>query len=311
MNRGGSIALVSLIAGALGAAALVPAFQRIRAAGEVALALARAEGTAPDPRPEVALSLPPVASLLASWQSVGGCGAGGSSASSSGGGIKWVGRSVTGGLVDAQMLMVGTQAQGNQVSAFTARLGGSPLRRVGLALYVPVLYKAGDVSVLGAPRTAHIAGFGDLGLELSYKFGAIDSHQLSCIASVPTGSADAVREGVVLPQHLQLGSGVPGLTAQYQQTRDQDWGLVLLGATASYGGWENSVGDYRAPSATAYAHVGYLRGGWVPSAGLTAFGKPVHDRERGADRPDGRDPLLMLIPALGMEWSNDRIAILT
>ena len=71
----------------------------------------------------------------------------------------------------------------------------------------------------------------------------------------------------MLPQHLQLGSGVPGPTAQYQLTRDQDWGLVLFGATASYDGWENDIGDYRAPSATAYAHVGYLLDRWCRRRG--------------------------------------------
>jgi hypothetical protein len=248
--------------------------------------------------------------LLASWESVGGCGAAGSSASSPGGGIKWVGRNVTGGLVDVQTMVTQTDARGNQLTAVSSRVGVSPVPRLGLALSVPVLYKAGDVTVLGTTKTARLAGFGDLSVEVSYKLGAIGSHQLMAVASAPTGSADAVRQGVVLPQHLQLGSGVPGLTAQYQHTRDFDWGLLLLGGTASYGGWQNGIGDFRAPSATAFAHVGYLLGRWVPSAGLSLFGKPIHDRERHADRPDGNDPLLMLVPALSVEWSNDWIAIL-
>ena len=92
-----------------------------------------------------------------------------------------------------------------------------------------------------------------LSLEVSRKLGAVGAHELSLIASVPTGSSDAVRQGVVLPQHLQLGSGVPGLSAQYQHTRDRDWGLTILGGALSYGGWENGIGDWRAPSATAFA----------------------------------------------------------
>lgn len=245
---------------------------------------------------------------LASWGNIGGCGAGGGSASTPGGGIKWVGRNVTGGLLDVQCLPSETFAHGNRFTTVVTRLGVSPTQRWGLALYAPVLYKVGDVTVLGQDKTARIAGFGDFSFELSRKFGATGTHLFSLIASAPLGSYDAIRQGIVLPQRLQLGSGVLGATAQYQYTQDRDWGLVLLGGSITYGGWENSIGDYRAPSATASAHAGYILGPLVPSAGLTLFGKPVHDRERGASRPDSSDPLFMLVPSLGLEWSSDWIA---
>ena len=247
---------------------------------------------------------------LASWQTIGGCGAGGGAASAPGGGIKWIGRNVTGGAIDAQVLSTQTLAHGNHYTSFASRLEYSPLERLNLALNVPVLVKAGDVAVLGQTRQAIIAGFGDVSLEGSYQLGAIGAHLLMLTVSLPTGSADAVRQGIVLPQHLQLGSGVPGVTGQYELTRDQLWGLLLFGASASYNGWENDIGDYRAPSATAYAHVGYLLDRWVPSAGLTLFGKPAHDRERGADRSAEDDPLFMLVPSVGLEWSNAWIAVL-
>ena len=247
---------------------------------------------------------------LASWQNIGGCGAAGGSASAPGGGIKWIGRNVTGGWVDAQAITTHTFAQGNRFTTVATRLAVRPAPRLDLALNVPILYKVGDVSVLGAARTARIAGFGDLSLEASYRLGAIRNHQLMLVASAPTGSADAVRQGVVLPQPLQLGSGVPGLVLQYEYTRDFDWGLLAAGGGASYAGWENAIGDARAPSATAYAHAGYLLGRWVPSAGVTLFGKPTHDRERGADRPHALDPLFMLAASAGLEWSSDWLALL-
>ena len=247
---------------------------------------------------------------LATWATVGGCGAGGGSASAPGGGIKWIGRNVTGGAVDAQVLSTQTYAQGDQFTSLSTRLAFSPAQRLGLALNVPIVRKAGEVTVLGLTRGANISGFGDVSVEGSYRFGAIGAHQVMLTLAAPTGSADAVRQGVVLPQHLQLGSGVPGVTAQYEHTRDQVWGLLLFGGTASYNGWENDIGDFRAPSATAYAHVGYLLDRWAPSAGLTLFGKPIHDRERGAGRPGDRDPLFMLVPSVGLEWSNDWIAVL-
>ena len=250
---------------------------------------------------------------LASWGNIGGCGAGGGSASTPGGGVKWVGRNVTGGLVDVQCLPSETEAHGNWFSTLSTRLGSSPAQRWGVALYVPVLYKVGDVTVLGQTKTARIAGFGDLSFELSRRLGTSGSHYLALIGSAPVGAHDAVRQGIVLPRRLQLGSGVLGTTAQYQYTSDRDWGLILLGGTLSYGGWQNSIGDWRAPSATASAHVGYLLGPLVPSAGLTLFGKPMHDREgqksaRGESWSDAGDPLFMLVPGLGLEWSSDWVA---
>jgi hypothetical protein len=293
-------------AAALAIAALVPIAERA-VARQAAERHLRQAHLAPLAAPLV-LALPPERGL-ASWNSIGGCGAGGGSASAPGGGIKWVGRNVTGGLVDTQALTTQTYAHGNQFTTLAARLGGYLTPRWGVALNVPVLYKAGDVSVLGATRNARISGFGDLSVELSCKLGPIAAHQVMLLASVPTGSWDAVREGVVLPQHLQLGSGVPGLTGQYQYTQDHDWGLALFGATASYAGWQNDLGDYRAPSATIFGHVGYLLGPWVPSLGLTLFGKIQHDRERGAPRAFS-DPLVMLVPSVGLEWSTDWIAVL-
>lgn len=247
---------------------------------------------------------------LAAWTSIGGCGAAGSSASGAGGGIQWVGRNVSGGLVDAQVLTTETRSHGNRLVSVASRLRTDLGPHLGIALNVPIVYKVGEVSVLGMTKEARIAGFGDLSCELAYKFGRIAQHQLMLTASAPTGASDAVRQGVVLPQHLQLGAGTPGLTLQYQHTRDQDWGLLLVGGTVGYPGWENAIGDYRAPSATAYVHAGYIWGPFVPAAGLSLFAKPVHDRERGAVRPADRDPRFMLVPSLSWEWSSDLLALL-
>jgi hypothetical protein len=313
--------LLPLLPGAIGLALLLaPVADRARSRGQLQRRLAAVAagadaangawssvGTGPvGPFLTAAADSP----ALASWRTVGGCGAGGGSASAAGGGIKWIGRNVTGGALDAQVLSTQTFADGNQYTSIASRLAMHPRDRLTLALNVPVVIKAGEVTVLGQTRQARIAGFGDVSLEGAYRLGAIGAHQLTLTVALPTGSADAVRQGIVLPQHLQLGSGVPGATGQYELTRDQVWGLLLFGASASYGGWHNDIGDWRAPSATAYAHVGYLLDRWAPSAGLTLFAKPTHDRERGAARPADRDPLFMLVPSLGLEWSNDWIAVL-
>ncbi len=301
----------------LAALALVPlvdrALARREAAREVrALAAAPAPSAAgevpagADPAPLLALRTAPP---LASWGSIGGCGAGGG-ATAPGGVLRWIGRNVTGGLVDVQVITTQSASKGNDFTTIAPRLATNLDPSWRLALNVPVLYKAGPVSVLGAEKTARLAGFGDVGVELARRLGAIGSHQVTLIAIAPTGAADAVRQGIVLPQHLQLGAGVPGATLQYEHTQDRDWGLVLLGGSATYNGWQNEIGDFRAPSATAHAFVGYLAGPLVPSAGLTLFGKARHDRERGADRPADRDPRIMLLPSVGLEWSSEWVAVL-
>jgi hypothetical protein len=248
--------------------------------------------------------------VLASWGDIGGCGAGGGASSSTGGGVKWVGRGVQGGLIDVQCLASETFVHGNEFTFFNVRLGTRALTGWNFGLYVPVLYKIGDVTVLGATRTAHMAGFGDVSVEASRKLGITGAHLLTLGASAPSGAWDAVRRGVVLPQHLQLGSGTLGVSGAYEYTFDRDWGLAILGAGASYGGWENSIGDFRSPSASAYTHVGFFLGPLVPSVGLTLFGKPMRDRERGEDKPTDTDPRFMITPNVTLEWASDELALL-
>jgi hypothetical protein len=247
---------------------------------------------------------------LHAWGNIGGCGAGGGSSSGAVGGAKWVGRGVTGGYLDVQVLATQSYSNGDLFSTFNTRLGTTALHKWVFGLNIPVLYKMGDVQVLGQEKTAHIAGFGDISVEVMRKLGITNASSLSLITSLPTGAHDAVRQGIVLPQYLQLGSGVLGVTAQFEHTIDRDWGLMIFGGSASYNGWENSIGDWRAPTGTAYGYIGYVRGPLVPSAGLTLFGKPLHDRERGEPRPDERDPLFMVIPNVALEWSTPWLAFL-
>jgi len=246
---------------------------------------------------------------LRCWGNIGGCGAGGGGASGAGG-AKWIGRGVTGGLVDVQLLATQAVSHGNTFTTFNTRLGTGVLQKWNFGVNVPVLYKAGDVDVLGQTRSAGIAGFGDVSAEVTRKLGITNASTLTAIVSGPAGAHDAQRAGIVLPQHLQLGSGVLGATVQFEHTMDRDWGLMIFGGNAAFNGWENSIGDWRSPSATGYGHVGYIWGPFVPSAGLTLFGKPVHDRERRDDRPDDQDPLFMAVPNLALEWSMDVLALL-
>ncbi|MCK5798969.1 MAG: hypothetical protein KAI47_17375 [Deltaproteobacteria bacterium] len=264
---------------------------------------------------------------LASWGDIGGCGAGGGAGGGIGGCGKWIGRGVTGGLVDLQTQLCPSLAKGNSFNTFTTRMGTSALfQKWNFGVNVPLLFKIGNVSVptgtLGVfnDESALMVGFGDLSLEITRKLGITNAQSITLTLAFPTGAYDAIREGVFLPSHLQLGSGVLGITGQYEYTVDRDWGLMIFGGNASYNGWENGAGGFRGPTIGAYSHLGYIFGPFVASGGLTLLGKFQHDRQHdpsaGIDeqvslpRIDDNDPLFMVTPNLGLEWSMDTLAIL-
>jgi hypothetical protein len=274
---------------------------------------------------------------LYAWNSVGGCGASGGAASSTAGGAKWVGRGVRGGLVDLQCLASQTIAEGGVERAGQGGEAGDPtdalaffttinlrlasealLRRWIFGLNVPLLYKNDEVVDAGnETRRAGLAGFGDLSLEVTRKLGIANDTSLSLLLSLPTGSADAVRAGVELPQHLQLGAGVVGLSLLLEQVRDLDPGLLVYGGSFSFtglpcdegscDGWRNARGDYRAPAASAYAYYGYMLGPFVPSIGLTTSVKFDDDQQQlePLDQPRG-----LVQVNLATEWSNPWVAVL-
>jgi hypothetical protein len=316
MTRVVGITSLSLALLGLGLAALYPTLDRALARREARRLVEEARLSSPaPPSREPGVELGVLTGLrrepaLHCWSNIGGCGAGGGSASGAGG-AKWVGRSITGGLVDIQVLATQAVSHGNYFTTFNTRLGTGVLNKWNFGVNVPILYKAGDVDVLGQTKSAGIAGFGDISVEITRKLGITNASMLTLIVSAPAGAHDAQRVGVVLPQHLQLGSGVVPITLQFEHTVDRDWGLMIFGGNAAYNGWENSVKDWRAPSFTGYGYVGYIWRSFVPSAGLTLFGKPLHDRERGDDRLDDQDPLFMAVPSLAVEWSiSDYIALL-
>ncbi|MBW2732712.1 MAG: hypothetical protein JRH20_10000 [Deltaproteobacteria bacterium] len=243
----------------------------------------------------------------ASWGDIGGCGAGGAGGSTAGG-VRWIGRSVTGGLIDVQCLSSATQSHGGTFTAFSTRLAtGAVFQKWVFALNIPLLYKTGEVNVLGATKRAHIAGFGDMSVEVTRKLGIANASVLTLSASGPAGASEAVRQGVVLPQSLQMGSGVLSFSGVFQHTLDRDWGLIVLGANGTYAGWENSIGDFRGSSGGAFGYAGYIWGPFVPSVGLGLTGQFEHSRERG--RPLD-DPLFIASPQLAIEWASDTLALL-
>lgn len=249
--------------------------------------------------------------LLSTWEAIGGCGAG--SSSGAGAGVKWIGRSVRGGLFSAQLLAsyLPLPAQKNITSGgYTLSLVGQATRdlsekwNVGLA--VPYLYKyLNDYKQV--PADVSNAGLGDVSLLLTRRFGAINNTLLTATVGLPTGSHDAEYKNDLLNQDQQLGHGRVTGSLMLDHVFDELWGVIVLGGMASYRGGENEFGSYRAPMGSLYAHAGYFAGPFVPALGLTFNGFTEADRDRTLEQ---ESPLFTLAGSASLEWSNDYVALL-
>src|SRR4051794_40407645 len=257
----------ALLALALAVCALYPALERHR--GRAALpAVVRGEGP-----------------LLASWQSVGGCGAGASSAT--GAGVKWIGRNVSGGLfhVEAQGNYVKTDYGYNYVESTLVTRDLS--EKWNLGVNVPYLYKYMR-NYFGLGFDVANQGFGDVNAMLTRRLGSINDYLLTLSVGLPTGSHDAhlIRAtSEILAQDRQLGAGKMSGSLMLDHVIDHLWGVTVLGGVASWRGGENDLHNYRAPSGTAYAYSSYLAGRFAPGVGFSLTGFTGHDRDAAHGDP--------------------------
>jgi hypothetical protein len=261
--------------------------------GGVFLPLGRASGT-----------------TLASWQTVGGCGAG--AASGTGAGVKWIGRGVSGGLFNVQ-------CQANYAPLFTTPkrpehqlflntlVTASVTEKVVLGANVPFVYKYlvdPDVNRVDISN----GGLGDASVQGTYKLGPINATSVTAVLGLPSGVYDAKKYGTTyLRQHQQTGFGRVTGSLMVDHTMDEIWGVVVLGGVAAYRGGENRLGNYRAPSATGYAYAGRFVGPFVPAVGLALTGFAGHDRDRTEEE---RTALVSVAPSLSIEWATEYFALL-
>lgn len=295
-----------LLAVALLALALTPAVQRWHARGETRTRLAAVRGAGEACALDAAAltRVERLGPLLASWQTVGGCGAGASTGT--GAGIKWIGRNVSGGLfhVECQGNYVKTTYGYNYVA--TTLVSRDLTDRWNLGVSVPWLYKfmrdPYDVGVDVANK-----GLGDVNVLLTRKLGPINATSLTLGIGAPTGSANAAFKDMMLPQDRQLGLGRPTASLTLDHTFDHLWGNTVLGALAAYRGGENQYHSSRVPSATGYAYSTYMLGRFAPAIGLQASGLAGHDRDRGAEQTS---PLFSVAANVSLELAFDSVAIL-
>ena len=242
---------------------------------------------------------------LASWQTIGGCGAG--AAGGSGVGIKWIGRNVTGGLFHLEL-------QGNYVETpyghdyvAVTMITRDVTEKWNLGVSVPYLYKfISDPYGLGVDVANK--GPGDVNLMVTRRFGSINDTTAMLAVGLPTGAHDATfRNTEVLRQERQLGLGKPTASLVIDHIIDNLWGPVVVGGTVAYRGGENELKNYRAPTGSLYSYASYLMGPFAPAVGVTATGWKDYDRDSGEDQ---RSPLFSVSGNVSIEYSADWVAIL-
>lgn len=253
--------------------------------------------------------------LLASWETVGGCGAGGASF---GTGVKWIGHSTTGGLFQVV-------EQGNYVHLLDQR-GRAILHHPGdnyiltsqitrdvtdkwnLGVSIPTVYKYYyNWNQVGEDLSN--GGVGDISALITRRLGPINATTVTAIVGFPTGSYRAAYKGTILPADQQLGFGRITAGLLLDHTLDQTWGLVVLGGAAGYRGGTNSITNYRAPSASVWAYTGYFLGPLVPAMGLTLTGFPAQDTTGGFGETLNA-PVATAALNGSIEWATDWVAIL-
>ena len=252
--------------------------------------------------------------LLASWQTIGGCGAGAGAASSAG--LKWIGRNVTGGLFNVQEQVsytnLGTGAYNEYNFFVNTFINADIAPKWNVGIILPLVYKYLDDPLHTAPDPGSAdysnGGLGDISLLVTRRLGATNATTLTGIVGLPTGTWDATYpSGRALNQNAQLGYGKLTGAVVLDRTFDEIWGLLVVGGVAAYRGGHNELDNYRAPTASVYSYGGYFLGPFVPSLGVILSGFKGHDIDQQSEQ---FTPLVSLSGQASLEWSTDWIAVL-
>jgi hypothetical protein len=252
----------------------------------------------------LSLRVQSLSGLLASWETIGGCGAG--TSTGAGGGIKWIGRGTSGGLFQLQSLGTYTHLRDGYILSLNNQVSRDLSEKWNLGFAVPLLYKYYR-SYYGLPVDVSNSGLGDVSAFVTRRFGEINNTALTLSVGFPTAMHDARYKNDLLTQEKQLGLGRVTGTLVLDHTLDEIWGLVVLGGSAGYRGGQNDLSNYRAPVANVYCYAGYFMGPFVPSLGLTVQRFFGVDRDRGVDQ---EEQLSSVAGTAEIEWSTDTIAIL-
>ena len=173
------------------------------------------------------------------WESIGGCGAGGSGGGS-GDGIKWIGQGVSGGYLETEVFTKYSVGQNFSGVTFTPHFSIKPTWSTKLGVSIPWMSHSGEVQYRSnqIPTDRTTGGMGDLSFDFSKTIGSGGAASLSASLSIPTGQYD-IKRGTdaaeeILPASFQKGSGLYSLTLGWDYSRDTDQGIWLYGLSYTH-----------------------------------------------------------------------------
>ena len=173
------------------------------------------------------------------WQSIGGCGAGGSGGGS-GDGIKWIGQGVSGGYLETEVFTKYSVGQNFSGVTFTPHLSIKPTWSTKLGVSIPWMSHSGEVQYRSnqIPTDRTTGGMGDISFDFSKTIGSGGAASLSARLTIPTGQYD-IKRGTdaaeeILPSSFQKGSGLYSLTVGWDYSRDTDKGIWLYGLSYTH-----------------------------------------------------------------------------
>ena len=223
-------------------------------------------------------------SSIRPWQNIGGCGAGGSGGGSSG--VRWIGRGVSGALLDVEFMPKINFGQTFLNGMAEPRLGYHPRWSTELGLSMPIGMKEMEVQFQSNldEKLVRNGSRGDLTADVRQSFGDHSQYAAQFSLTFPTGQYDA-RRGTdrsknILPQGLQMGRGIYSGTLGMSYTRDNDQGMMVFDGYYTYpfmirldGKNEYLDTEYRAYAATTGKNRSRFHyGSWL---------KPYGESDRG------------------------------
>ena len=166
------------------------------------------------------------------WESIGGCGAGGSGGGS-GDGIKWIGQGVSVGYLEAEVFTKYNVGQNFSALSVNPHFSIKPTWDTKVGVSIPLMSHQGEVQYRSnrAPVDRSTGGLGDISFDFSKTIGSGGAASLSASLTIPTGQYD-IKRGTdaskeILPSSFQKGSGLYSLTLGWDYSRDTDKGIWL------------------------------------------------------------------------------------
>ena len=172
------------------------------------------------------------------WDNIGDCGVG-AGTGAAGGAARWIGRGVTGGIIDLEILYSKSIGNDYLYENLNPKISYNISQLNTLGLTIPITTKDGAYKITDVPLRETVGGLGNLNIEFKRKYGQTDAGIMILAVGLPTGKYDHRREWgtsgamnnmYVVPE-LQTGNGLYNVSLGTQYSISKDWGMILFGGS--------------------------------------------------------------------------------